>query len=241
MKKMENIDLINDFYDNGVFQDFYKLLEVSKSASAEDIKKNYRRLAKIYHPDSPTSNEELMKKLSKAYAVLKNETSRKIYDEYYLNPNKVKEKSYSSSTSTNNYNSTSNMKNNYSSPKNSTNYKSNYENKYHESYNRNKTSNYDNYRTYSNNNNSINNDLKSNYNLVELLELRRKIMMMQIMLDTHYSFGRSLRRFNYPVSNLYLSPFVVSIPSVRWNYYVPKTRVIFYYEPVYYYSYKKTS
>jgi molecular chaperone DnaJ len=66
-------------------QDFYKLLEVEKNASAEDLKKSYRKLAMKYHPDRNPGNkeaEEKFKQISEAYDVLKDEQKRAAYDRY---------------------------------------------------------------------------------------------------------------------------------------------------------------
>lgn len=74
---------ISSFFESGVFQDFYQILEVSKNASDEEIKKSYRRLSKIYHPDMPTANVEKMKRVGIAYGILKKPELRQLYDEYY--------------------------------------------------------------------------------------------------------------------------------------------------------------
>src|SRR3990167_6859779 len=65
------------------FKDYYKILGVSKTASLDDIKKQYRRLARKYHPDvSKESNaEEKFKAMKEAYEVLKDPEKRKAYDQ----------------------------------------------------------------------------------------------------------------------------------------------------------------
>ncbi|MBA4396220.1 MAG: integrase [Syntrophus sp. (in: bacteria)] len=65
--------------------DYYKTLGVEKSASEEDIKKAYRKLAMKFHPDRNPGNkqaEEKFKKLSEAYAVLSDHEKRKQYDSF---------------------------------------------------------------------------------------------------------------------------------------------------------------
>src|SRR4028118_684634 len=67
-----------------VNKDFYKVLGVSKSASADDIKKAYRELARSNHPDSHPGDkaaEDRFKAVSEAYAVLSSPEKRKEYDE----------------------------------------------------------------------------------------------------------------------------------------------------------------
>ena len=65
------------------FKDYYKILGVSKTASLDDIKTHYRRLARKYHPDvSKESNaEEKFKAMKEAYEVLKDPEKRKAYDQ----------------------------------------------------------------------------------------------------------------------------------------------------------------
>ena len=68
-------------------RDFYEVLGVSKTASMDDIKKMYRRLARKYHPDlhQGSKKEEMEKKfkeLNEAYEVLNDEDKRKKYDQY---------------------------------------------------------------------------------------------------------------------------------------------------------------
>ncbi|MGZ8768296.1 molecular chaperone DnaJ [Aeromicrobium sp.] len=65
-------------------KDFYKTLGVKKDASAAEIKKAYRKLARVNHPDSNPNNkqaEERFKEISEAYSVLSSPEKRKEYDE----------------------------------------------------------------------------------------------------------------------------------------------------------------
>jgi len=66
-------------------RDYYEVLGVSKNASAEDIKKAYRKLAMQYHPDRNPGNAEAEKKFkeaSEAYEVLKDDNKRANYDRF---------------------------------------------------------------------------------------------------------------------------------------------------------------
>jgi molecular chaperone DnaJ len=65
-------------------KDFYQVLGVSESASQDDIKKSYRRLAKQYHPDANPNNTaaaERFKEISEAHSVLSDPGKRKQYDQ----------------------------------------------------------------------------------------------------------------------------------------------------------------
>jgi curved DNA-binding protein len=67
------------------FIDYYKILEVDKSASEADIKKAYRKLARKYHPDLNPNDKEAerkFKELNEANEVLSNPENRKKYDQY---------------------------------------------------------------------------------------------------------------------------------------------------------------
>ncbi|MFM9225513.1 MAG: DnaJ domain-containing protein, partial [Actinomycetota bacterium] len=60
-------------------KDYYAILGVAKDASAKDITKAYRRLARQHHPDANPGNaaaEERFKEISAAYDVIGDETSR---------------------------------------------------------------------------------------------------------------------------------------------------------------------
>jgi len=65
-------------------KDFYQILGVSDSASQDDIKKAYRRLAKQYHPDANPNNPqaaERFKEISEAHSILADADKRKHYDQ----------------------------------------------------------------------------------------------------------------------------------------------------------------
>lgn len=65
-------------------KDYYEILGVSKTATKEEIKKAYRKLALKYHPDKNPSKdaEEKFKEMSEAYAVLYDDEKRQLYDQY---------------------------------------------------------------------------------------------------------------------------------------------------------------
>ncbi|EEC18235.1 conserved hypothetical protein [Ixodes scapularis] len=66
--------------------DYYRVLEVPRDATTEDIRKAYRRLALKWHPDKNPDNKEVaearFKEISEAYEVLSDETKRRQYDVY---------------------------------------------------------------------------------------------------------------------------------------------------------------
>lgn len=67
------------------FLDYYKILGLSKSASEDDIKKAYRKLARKYHPDLNPNNvdaEKRFKEINEANEVLGNPDNRRKYDAY---------------------------------------------------------------------------------------------------------------------------------------------------------------
>ena len=66
-------------------RDYYDVLGVSRSASASEIKKAYRKLAKKYHPDTNAGNKEAeqkFKEVTEAYNVLSDEEKKKMYDQF---------------------------------------------------------------------------------------------------------------------------------------------------------------
>jgi len=66
-------------------RDYYEVLSVSKSASGDEIKKAYRKLALQYHPDrnpGDTEAEEMFKEAAEAYDVLSNEEKKARYDRF---------------------------------------------------------------------------------------------------------------------------------------------------------------
>src|ERR1700722_19689928 len=65
-------------------KDYYGALGVKKTASADEIRKAFRKLARKYHPDVNTNDkkaEEKFKELSEANDVLSDEKKRKVYDQ----------------------------------------------------------------------------------------------------------------------------------------------------------------
>lgn len=64
---------------------YYEILEVTKTASGDEIKKAYRKMAKLYHPDRNPDNKEAEDKFklcNEAYQVLSDDKQRAIYDRY---------------------------------------------------------------------------------------------------------------------------------------------------------------
>src|SRR5688572_28848921 len=73
------------FRNDWATKDFYQVLGVDKDASAADIKKAYRKLARANHPDSNPGDDakhETFKAVAEAYDVLGDEAKRAKYDEF---------------------------------------------------------------------------------------------------------------------------------------------------------------
>ena len=65
--------------------DYYKVLGLARNASADDIKKAYRRLARRYHPDvnpGDKESEERFKQISEAFDILSDPKKREVYDRF---------------------------------------------------------------------------------------------------------------------------------------------------------------
>ena len=66
-------------------KDYYEVLEISKSASPEEIKKAYRKMAIKFHPDKnpgDSAAEEKFKEAAEAYEVLSDGNKKARYDQY---------------------------------------------------------------------------------------------------------------------------------------------------------------
>ena len=64
-------------------RDLYEVLGVTKSASKDQIKSAYRKLAKQYHPDNKeTGNEAKFKEVQEAYDILYDDQKRQTYDQF---------------------------------------------------------------------------------------------------------------------------------------------------------------
>ena len=66
-------------------RDFYEVLGISKSASPDEIKKSYRKLAMKYHPDKNAGNKDAegkFKEVKEAYEILSDAQKRDAYDRF---------------------------------------------------------------------------------------------------------------------------------------------------------------
>lgn len=75
-------------------KNYYEILEVSKDATREEIKKAFRKLAKKYHPDTNVNDATLTEKfheINEAYNVLSDEKLRNEYDDKLVNKGSKRE------------------------------------------------------------------------------------------------------------------------------------------------------
>ncbi len=74
--------MVSAFYSFRV-KDYYKILRISRGASTEEIKRSFRRLAVLFHPDKNHSPEalQLFQEINEAYQVLSDPFSRRQYDD----------------------------------------------------------------------------------------------------------------------------------------------------------------
>uniref|UniRef100_A0A915HPD5 DnaJ homolog subfamily B member 13 n=1 Tax=Romanomermis culicivorax TaxID=13658 RepID=A0A915HPD5_ROMCU len=65
-------------------KDYYKILEIARTANDDDIKKAYRKMALKFHPDKnkTTGAEEKFKEIAEAYDVLSDEKKKSVYDKF---------------------------------------------------------------------------------------------------------------------------------------------------------------
>jgi molecular chaperone DnaJ len=71
--------------ENEALPDYYKILEIAQEATQEEIKNQYRKLAKKLHPDKTKNKEteDVMAEINKAYEVLSDKETREKYDRYF--------------------------------------------------------------------------------------------------------------------------------------------------------------
>ncbi len=63
-------------------KDYYEILGIQKTASKDEVKKAFRKLASKYHPDKKTGDEAKFKEISEAYSTLSDDKKRAEYDTY---------------------------------------------------------------------------------------------------------------------------------------------------------------
>ncbi|HLD28443.1 MAG TPA: DnaJ domain-containing protein, partial [Patescibacteria group bacterium] len=63
-------------------KDYYEVLGVNKSATQDEVKKAFRKLAHEHHPDKGNGNADKFKEINEAYQTLNNPQKRKQYDQF---------------------------------------------------------------------------------------------------------------------------------------------------------------
>src|SRR5580704_10914441 len=63
-------------------RDYYEILGISKTATADEIKRAYRKLAMQHHPDRHGGDDSQFKEIGEAYEVLKDDQKRAAYDQF---------------------------------------------------------------------------------------------------------------------------------------------------------------
>ena len=83
-KSTMNANELREMYNKKVLPDYYLILGLGDDASGVEIKNQYRKLAKQYHPDrNNESTQEKMSEINKAYEVLSDEKLKVEYDKFY--------------------------------------------------------------------------------------------------------------------------------------------------------------
>jgi len=82
---LETVNKFKQIKINNMSKDYYKILEVNRNSSKDDIKKSYRRLSKKYHPDmnqNDKESESKFKEISEAYEILSDDNKKLNYDRF---------------------------------------------------------------------------------------------------------------------------------------------------------------
>ena len=84
-KENEDTEEFRKSLQNSNLPDYYRILKISQDASQDEIKKQFRRLVKEWHPDRnpDPSTKEKMAEINKAYEILSDKERRKNYDKYF--------------------------------------------------------------------------------------------------------------------------------------------------------------
>ncbi len=83
-KSTINAKEFREMYNDKSLPDYYSILDISNHASSLEIKNQYRKLAKQFHPDrNKDSSEEKMAEINKAYEVLSDKKLKDAYDKFF--------------------------------------------------------------------------------------------------------------------------------------------------------------